>query len=322
MGSKARKPASGQKEEDRFFEPAYLKLSAQGELKDRIEALFKKVEKCDLCPRKCGVNRLKDEKGICKTGSKAVVSSFGPHFGEESPLVGHSGSGTIFFTFCNLGCIFCQNYDISHLGYGDPRKEEYLAQVMLKLQRMGCHNINFVTPTHVIPQIVKALSFAIEKGLNLPLVYNSGGYDSVETLQILDGIFDIYMPDFKYSDAEVAKRFSNAPDYPHVAKMALKEMHRQVGDLVINSDGIAQRGLLIRHLVLPDDLAGTSEAMKFISEELSPHSYVNVMEQYRPEYKAGEYPPLDRRITKDEFFKAVKIAKDTGIMRLDGVIYF
>jgi len=299
-----------------------LKLLAKGELENRIEVLFKKLEKCDLCPRKCGVNRLKDEKGVCKTGRKAVVSSFGPHFGEESPLVGNSGSGTIFFTFCNLGCIFCQNYDISHLGYGDPVNEEHLAEVMLRLQRMGCHNINFVTPTHVIPQIAKSVAFAAEKGLNLPLVYNSGGYDSVETLKILEGIFDIYMPDFKYSDAEVAKRFSNASDYPEVAKIALKEMHRQVGDLVVNSDGIAQRGLLIRHLVLPDDLAGTSESMKFISEELSPDSYVNVMEQYRPEYKACENPPIDRRITKNEFLKAVKIAKDKGIKRLDRLIYF
>ena len=299
-----------------------MKLLAKGELENRIEVLFKKLEKCDLCPRKCGVNRLKDEKGVCKTGRKAVVSSFGPHFGEESPLVGNSGSGTIFFTFCNLGCIFCQNYDISHLGYGDPVNEEHLAEVMLRLQRMGCHNINFVTPTHVIPQIAKSVAFAAEKGLNLPLVYNSGGYDSVETLKILEGIFDIYMPDFKYSDAEVAKRFSNASDYPEVAKIALKEMHRQVGDLVVNSDGIAQRGLLIRHLVLPDDLAGTSESMKFISEELSPDSYVNVMEQYRPEYKACENPPIDRRITKNEFLKAVKIAKDKGIKRLDRLIYF
>lgn len=288
----------------------------------RIKALFKKLKSCDLCPRKCGVNRLEDEKGVCKTGSKAVVSSFGPHFGEESPLVGHSGSGTIFFTHCNLGCIFCQNYDISHQGNGNPVDEEYLVEVMLRLQNMGCHNINFVTPTHVIPQIVQVLSLAKQEGLNLPLVYNSGGYDSVETLKILDGIFDIYMPDFKYTDSQVAKRFSNAPDYPEVVKSALKEMHRQVGDLVINSRGIAQRGLLIRHLILPDDQAGTSEAMKFISEELSSNSYVNVMEQYRPEYKACEYPPLDRRITRNEFLNAIKIAKDNGIKRLDGIIYF
>ena len=322
MGSKARKPDSDQREKKPLFEPAYLKLKAQGELDRRIERLFRKIENCDLCPRKCGVNRLQDKKGVCKTGRKAILSSFGPHFGEESPLVGHSGSGTIFFAFCNLGCVFCQNYDISHLGYGKPAEERYLAEVMLRLQGMGCHNINFVTPTHVIPQIIKALALAIEKGLNLPLVYNSGGYDSVETLKILDNIFDIYMPDFKYSDAAVAKRLSNAPDYPQIVKSALREMHRQVGDLVLNSHGIAQRGLLIRHLVLPDNQAGTSEAMKFISKELSPDSYVNVMQQYRPEYNACEYPPLDRRITTDEFLQAVKIAKDNGITRLDGLTYF
>jgi len=322
LGSKGKKTDSEEKEKKRIFEPAYLKLRTQGELEKRIDKLFRKLENCDLCPRKCGVNRLRDEKGVCKTGKKAVVSSFGLHFGEESPLVGNSGSGTIFFTHCNLGCIFCQNYDISHQGYGNPVDEEYLVKVMLRLQSMGCHNINFVTPTHVIPQIVKAVSLAAEDGLNLPLVYNSGGYDSAETLKILDGIFDIYMPDFKYSKPDVAKRYSNAPDYPEVVKSALKEMYRQVGDLVMDSRGIAQRGLLIRHLVLPDDQAGTSEAMRFISEELSVNSYVNVMEQYRPEYKACEYPPLDRRITKDEFLKAVKVAKDNGIKRLDGTIYF
>ena len=322
MGNKDPKQNPEEKGKKQIFEPAYLKLKAQGELEKRIKTLFKKLESCDLCPRKCRVNRLKDEKGVCKTGNKAVVSSFGPHFGEESPLVGHSGSGTIFFTHCNLGCIFCQNYDISHQGYGNPVDEEYIVKVMLKLQNMGCHNINFVTPTHVIPQIVKAVSQAAEEGLNLPLVYNSGGYDSVETLRILDGIFDIYMPDFKYSDPDVAKKYSNAPDYPEVIKSALKEMHRQVGDLVLDSRGIAQRGLLIRHLVLPDDQAGTSETMRFISKELSVNSYVNVMQQYRPEYKACEYPPLDRRIKRDEFLKAVKIAKDNGIKRLDGIIYF
>ena len=322
MGNKIPKQNPEEKEKKQIFVPAYLKLEAQGELDKRIKTLFEKLENCDLCPRKCGVNRLEDEKGVCKTGKKAVVSSFGPHFGEESPLVGRSGSGTIFFTYCNLGCIFCQNYDISHQGYGNPVDEEYIVKVMLRLQNMGCHNINFVTPTHVIPQIVKAVSLATEEGLNLPLVYNSGGYDSVETLKILDGIFDIYMPDFKYSDPDIAKRYSNAPDYPEVVKSALKEMHTQVGDLVLDSRGIAQRGLLIRHLVLPQDQAGTSKAMRFISKELSANSYVNVMQQYRPEYKACEYPPLDRRIKRDEFLKAVKIARDNGIKRLDGIIYF
>jgi len=308
----------GEKKVD-LFEPAYLRLYKEKKLNKKIELLYKKLKSCDICPRKCKVNRMEGEKGYCKTGVKAMVSSSGPHFGEESPLVGYSGSGTIFFTYCNLGCLFCQNYDISHLGYGEEVDEKKLALIMLKLKKMGCHNINFVTPTHVIPQILKALSFAIEGGLDLPLVYNTGGYDSVETLRVLKGIFDIYMPDFKYFDPKVAKKYSNAEDYPLVVKEALKEMHTQVGDLVIDEKGIAKRGLLIRHLVLPENLAGTKDAMRFISEELSPNSYVNVMEQYRPEFKAKNFPFLNRRITKDEFLSAIKMAKDAGLLRLDGL---
>lgn len=308
----------GEKKVD-LFEPAYLRLYKEKKLNEKVELLYKKLLSCDICPRKCKVNRMDGEKGYCKIGVKTMVSSFGPHFGEESPLVGHSGSGTIFFTYCNLGCLFCQNYDISHLGYGEEVDEKKLALIMLKLKKMGCHNINFVTPTHVIPQILKALSFAIEGGLDLPLVYNTGGYDSVETLRVLKGVFDIYMPDFKYFDPEVSKKYSNAEDYPLVVKEALKEMHTQVGDLVIDEKGIAKRGLLIRHLVLPENLAGTKDAMRFISEELSPNSYVNVMEQYRPEFKAKNFPFLNRRITKDEFLYAIKMAKDAGLERLDGL---
>lgn len=302
-----------------LFEPFYLRLYKEKKLNKKIELLYKKLLSCDICPRKCKVNRIEGEKGYCKTGVKAMVSSFGPHFGEESPLVGYSGSGTIFFTNCNLGCLFCQNYDISHLGYGEETDEKDLALIMLKLKKMGCHNINFVTPTHVIPQIIKALSFAIEGGLDLPLVYNTGGYDSVETLRLLKGIFDIYMPDFKYSDPKVAKKYSNAEDYPEVVKKALKEMHNQVGDLVLDEKGIAKRGLLIRHLVLPENLAGTKDAMQFISEELSPNSYVNVMEQYRPEFKAKNFSVLNRRITKDEYLSAIRLAKDARLRRLDGL---
>ena len=306
------------KEKTKSFQPAYLKLHQQRKLLERIEALYKTLERCTICPRECEVNRLEDKKGYCQTGGKAIVSSLGPHFGEESCLVGYSGSGTIFFTHCNLGCIFCQNYDISHLGYGDPVEEEDLVEMMLRLQRIGCHNINFVTPTHVVPQILKALSIAIEKGLNLPLVYNSGGYDSVSTLRLLEGIFDIFMPDFKYYDSAVSEKYANAPDYPDVAKKALKEMHRQVGDLVLDERGIALRGLLIRHLVLPGNLAGTKEVMRFISQEISPNSYVNVMEQYRPAFKAFDFPQLNRRITREEYLEAIKIAKDAGLTRLDG----
>lgn len=246
-----------------------------------------------------------------------MVSSFGPHFGEEGPLIGRGGSGTIFFTNCNLGCLFCQNYYISHLGEGYPVKSEKLSEMMTALQNMGCHNINFVTPTHVVPQILKALVFAVEMGLNVPLVYNTGGYDSLTTLKLLDGIFDIYMPDLKYSDNKVAERYCNAKDYVQVARQAIKMMHRQVGDLVIGHNGVAQRGLLVRHLILPDDLAGTRETMKFIAEEISTNTYVNLMDQYHPCYKADEHPPLDRRITTEEFTKAVETARDLGIKRLD-----
>ncbi len=300
-------------------QPSYLRLYQEGELAKRIEALWKKLESCDICPHKCSINRLKDEKGICKTRKKAKVSSFGPHFGEESPLVGIHGSGTIFFAHCNLYCIFCQNYDISHLGEGYLVDEERIAEMMLSLQNMGCHNINFVTPTHVIPQIVRALSVAINNGLNIPLVYNSGGYDSVFTLKLLDGIFDIYMPDFKYSEDKIAKRYCNAADYSQVAKQALKTMHQQVGDLILDEKGIARRGMIIRHLVLPENLAGTDEAMKFIAQEISKNSYVNLMDQYRPCYRARDFPPLDRRITRMEFAQAIKMASDSGIKRLDGL---
>lgn len=302
------------------FKPGYLKLYHTKELFKRIEILNQALSSCQLCPRRCKVNRLKNEKGICKTGRLACVSSFGPHFGEEAPLVGTNGSGTIFFTHCNLGCVFCQNYDISHLGEGYPVEDDELAEIMLKLKRMGCHNINFVTPTHVVAQILRALPTAIEKGLDLPLVYNTGGYDLVSTLKFLDGVFDIYMPDFKYSDPEVAKKLSDAPDYPEVAKSALREMHRQTGDLITDKKGVAQRRLLIRHLVLPENLAGTEEVMKFISSEISKDSYVNLMDQYHPAYKAKDFPALDRRITAQEYDSALNIAKKYGIHRLDGYI--
>ena len=301
--------------------PNYLRLYQTGELSKRIEALWKKLECCDICPHRCSVNRLKDEKGICKTGKKAKVSSFGPHFGEESPLVGRNGSGTIFFTYCNLYCIFCQNYDISHLGEGYLVDEKRIAEMILSLQNSGCHNINFVTPTHVIPQIVKALPIAIENGLAIPLVYNSNGYDSLSTLELLEGIFDIYMPDFKYSDDQVASRYCNTSDYSQVAKQAIKTMHQQVGDLILDEKGIAQWGLIIRHLVLPENLAGTYEVMKFIAEEISKNSYVNIMDQFRPCYKANDFPPLDRRITQEEFHQAIKIAYSFGIKRLNGLGY-
>lgn len=284
------------------------------ELQRRVDIAFNLLSNCKICPRQCGVNRLKGERGYCRSGRELVVSSYSPHFGEEPPLVGSYGSGTIFFTHCSLRCIYCQNYEISLLGEGTPTSETDLATMMLSLQKRGCHNINLVTPTHFVPQILASLVIAFLKGLNIPVVYNCGGYESVETLKLLEGIVDIYMPDFKYGREEVADKFSHAPDYPEVAKKALREMHRQVGDLVIER-GIAQRGLLIRHLVLPHNLASSSEVLRFIAREISPHSYVNIMAQYRPEYKAREYPELNRRITGEEYEQALKIASQEGLYR-------
>ncbi|MDD1653643.1 MAG: radical SAM protein, partial [Methanomicrobiales archaeon] len=252
--------------------PAYRQLQAEGMLRERVEQALSLLEECRVCPRRCGVNRLQDERGYCRTGRHAVVSSSGPHYGEEPPLVGRRGSGTIFFTHCNLRCAFCQNYPISQGGEGMEVGAERLAGIMLSLQELGCHNINFVTPTHVVPQILEAVAIAAERGLSIPLVYNSGGYDSVETLRLLDGIFDIYMPDAKYGSDDVALRLSDAPGYVAVNQAALREMHRQAGDLEVN-DGIAVRGLIIRHLVLPHGLAGTDTVMRFIADELSQDSY-------------------------------------------------
>ena len=263
------------------------------------------------------MNRLENEKGYCRTGRRAVLSSCGPHFGEEDPLVGAGGSGTIFFTHCNLLCLFCQNYEISHMGEGREVEAGQLARVMLDLQAKGCVNINFVSPSHVVPQILEALSLAIPEGMKIPLVYNSGGYDSVETLKLLVGIVDIYMPDLKFMDGEVARKYCQAEDYPERVQEAVREMHRQTGDLVVNRQGIAERGLLVRHLVLPEGLAGTRRAMRFLAREISPATYVNLMAQYRPCGRAGEYPPLNRRPTAREFEEAGQIAEEEGIRRLD-----
>jgi len=302
---------------EKGFRPAYLKLYEEGILQERIAQAKEILKACCLCPRECRVDRLAGEKGYCRTGALAVVSSYNPHFGEEDPLVGTGGSGTIFFTYCNLLCLFCQNYEISHLGEGREVTDEHLAKIMLGLQEIGCHNINFVTPSHVVAQILAALPRAIAGGLRIPLVYNTGGYDAVATLKILDGIVDIYMPDLKFMEEEVANRFCQARDYPEKAKTAIKEMHRQAGDLVLNSRGIAERGLLIRHLVLPGGLAGTREAMRFLAREISPQTYVNVMAQYHPCGQGAEYPPLNRRITQTEYKEALDIAREEGIQRLD-----
>ncbi len=296
---------------------AYIELYHSGELRARVEAATALLQSCRVCPRQCGANRLEGEAGKCRTQRQARVSSYGPHLGEESPLVGRHGSGTVFFTNCNLRCVFCQNYSISQLGAGETVSKEELARMMLSLQDRRCHNINLVSPTHVVPQILEALELAIELGLHLPLVYNSGGYDSPETLRLLDGIVDIYMPDMKYSDAKVAEELSGIEDYPSVNRAAIQEMHRQVGDLQIDRDGVAQRGLLLRHLVLPADLAGTEAVVRFISQEISPDTYVNIMAQYRPCYKASDFPSLARPISAAEFQQAIHLARRAGLHRLD-----
>jgi putative pyruvate formate lyase activating enzyme len=247
----------------------------------------------------------------------ASVSSFNAHFGEEAPLVGEHGSGTVFFTHCNLLCLFCQNFDISHQGIGEEVSDEQLAGIMLALQRQGCHNINFVTPSHVVPQILAALAIAASNGLSVPLVYNSGGYDLPETLKLLDGVIDIYMPDFKFWDPEIARKTCDAEDYPEVARQALKEMHRQVGELVLNESGVARRGLLVRHLVLPAGMAGTRQVMRFIAREVSPRTYVNVMSQYRPCGRAHEVAGLEASLSPVEYRRAVAEAVEEGITRLD-----
>jgi putative pyruvate formate lyase activating enzyme len=300
-----------------FFKPAYIETFKKGLLSEKIEKAYEILKSCTLCPRRCKVDRLSGETGVCKTGEKAYVSSFNPHFGEEDPLVGTHGSGTIFFTHCNLLCIFCQNYDISHLGHGEQVSNKKLADIMLHLQKAGCHNINFVTPSHVVPQILSAIEIAVEKGLSVPLVYNTGGYDRVETLKLLEGIIDIYMPDFKFWDPEIAKTLSNAKDYPEVARKALIEMHRQVGDLIIDESGIARRGLLVRHLVLPHGLAGTREVMRFIANKISSNTYVNIMSQYRPCGRASEIKELSDYLSQKDYKTALQEAREEGVSRLD-----
>ncbi|MEW6672450.1 MAG: radical SAM protein [Thermodesulfobacteriota bacterium] len=298
-------------------EPVYIETFKKGLLRHKIEKAHRILDDCQLCPRLCGADRNSEQTGICKTGKDAAVSSYNAHFGEEAPLVGEKGSGTIFFTHCNLLCNFCQNYDISHEGFGKSVSSEQLAAIMIQLQKEGCHNINFVTPTHVVPQILSALEIAIDGGLSVPLVYNTGGYDRVETLALLEGVFDIYMPDFKFWDPAVAEMTCNAGDYPETARRALMEMHRQCGDLILDEAGIARRGLLIRHLVLPQDMAGTREIMRFIARKISQNSYVNIMSQYRPCGRAADINALAVSLSPYEFQQALQAARDEGINRLD-----
>jgi len=297
----------------------YQELYRSGELEVRVARAYAILTDCQLCPRRCRVDRLSGETGMCRIASEAVVSSYGPHFGEEAPLVGIHGSGTIFFTYCNLRCMFCQNYSISQLGQGRVATNGEIAKMMLALQERGCHNINLVTPTHVVPQILEALKIAAGLGLSIPIVYNCGGYESVETLELLDGIIDIYMPDMKYSDERNARRFSGVKDYPAVNRAAVKEMHRQVGDLQIDERGVAKRGLLIRHLVLPNGIAGTEGVVRFIAEEISRDTYLNVMAQYYPAHRAFKLSALSCPLRREEFLEAVNLARRYGLERLDGM---
>lgn len=293
--------------------PAYLTVHHNGKLNQLIEKTFKMLESCCICPRCCKVNRLKNERGFCKTGLKPKVCSFMPHHGEEPPISGERGSGTIFFSHCNMACAYCQNYEFSQLEEGREVEFEELADFMLQLQSIHCHNINFVTPTHVMPQILKALSIAIDKGLKIPLVYNTGGYELTQIIKLLDGIVDIYLPDMRYAEKDMAIKYSIAADYPKYNQEALKEMHRQVGVAQIDNRGIIKRGIIIRHLVLPNNISGTDKIMEFIAKELSKDTYVSLMSQYSPHYKADEFKELGRRITYSEYEAAKSSMQKYGL---------
>ncbi len=301
------------------WQPAYANLEASGELAQRIEQAYAIMEECWLCPRRCGVNRHRDQKGFCRAPERAMVYTRQPHFGEELPLVGQWGSGTIFFSNCNLRCVFCQNWEIAHEGWGYPITDAALADMMLELQAMGCHNINLVTPTHVMPNILNATRIALKKGLRLPLCYNTSGYEHVEIIRLLDGIVDIYLPDMKFMDGVQAARYNlaEANNYPEMAKKSIMEMHRQVGTLVTDKRGIAMRGLIVRHLVMPNRVAGTREFVQWVAENLSRDTYVNIMSQYRVEFRAFEYEDIARAITSEEFVDAIEWAKRAGLTNLD-----
>lgn len=303
---------------DPAFEPAYVKLHRDGALKTRGEELWRIMQRCRLCPRECGADRLAGNMGFCQATSTLVISSFHPHYGEERPLVGNGGSGTVFFTNCNLRCVFCINWEISQDGMGASRSIEQLSAMMLHLQGIGCHNINVVTPTHYSPHIVLAIDHAAGRGLRLPIVYNCCGWERVEILKKLDGIIDIYLPDFKYADGAMAAKFSSgAVAYPEITHAALLEMHRQVGVAKPARDGIVYRGLMIRHLVMPNNVSGTKKVVQWISENLPKDTYLNIMSQYRPAYKAHQYPELSRNLTVHEYREAVEWAKKANLTNLD-----
>ena len=310
-------PVYLQKNSDNF-EPAYIKLHQSGELRERGERLWQMMEKCELCPRMCGVNKIKGERGFCGANAQLEISSFHPHFGEERPLVGKGGSGTIFLTNCSLRCVFCINWEISQGGEGFQRSIDQFASMMLSLQKSGCPNINFVTPTHYSPHILLAVDKAASKGLKVPLVYNTCGWERTEILKFLDGVIDIYLPDFKYSDPAMASKYSSGADtYPELTKKAILEMHRQVGVAKPAQNGLMYRGLMIRHLVMPNNVSGTKEVIKWIAENLPKDTYLNIMSQYTPVYKASDYPEIARKITREEYYSAVTYAKEAGLTNLE-----
>lgn len=300
------------------FTPSYLQLHKSGELKTRGEKLWARMKKCDLCPRECGANRIAGKKGFCGSSSTLILSSAQPHFGEEKPLVGRGGSGTIFFSNCSLRCVFCINWEISQGGEGSPSNIETLAEMMLKMQKIGCHNINTVTPSHYLPHILLALDKAAAKGLRLPLVYNTCGWEKLDVLKELDGVVDIYLPDFKYSDPAMAVKYSRgARTYPEITKKALLEMNRQVGVAKPALNGIMQRGLMIRHLVMPNNASGTKEVLAWIGQNLPKNTYVNLMSQYTPRYQAKAYPEIARRIKQDEYDNAISWAREAGLVNVE-----
>ncbi|MBM4025451.1 MAG: twin-arginine translocation signal domain-containing protein [Planctomycetes bacterium] len=301
------------------WEPAYTQLQREGRLAERVQQAYRKFEQCDLCPRRCGARRSAGETGFCGATTRVKVYSHNPHFGEELPLVGRGGSGTIFFSHCNLRCVFCQNWPIAHLGHGREIRDAELAELMLDLQRRGCHNINVVTPTHVMPNILSAVHLALKKGLRLPICYNTGGYERAENIKLLDGIVDIYLPDLKFMDSAESARYAvtGPEDYPEMAQQAILEMHRQVGELVTDDRGLALRGLMIRHLVMPNRVAGTREFVAWVAEHLPRNTYVNIMAQYRVEHRAFEHERIARAITSQEFLEAIDWAEQAGLSNLD-----
>jgi putative pyruvate formate lyase activating enzyme len=294
---------------------SYRERLSPEDLRRRAGQLRELMRDCVICPRECHAKRLEGRYGVCRSTAELMISSAAPHFGEEPPLVGRRGSGTVFITSCNLKCMFCQNYDVSHMRYGRRITPSQLAEIMLGLERGGCHNINFVTPTHMTAQIVEAVAMAAERGLSVPLVYNCGGYESTQTLKLIEDVVDIYMPDIKYGDNEIARRYSGATSYWNVVRPAISEMHRQVGDLSLDEGGVARRGLLIRHLVLPNRLAGSRAVLDFIARNVSVDSYVNIMDQYRPAYRAIRYSELSRGITMKEYDEALEYAHRLGLHR-------